>query len=190
MRWRFYLAAAFFEPPARTLTGNVEQEQSVLRTEEDVEAVLRLAVRNEGVAGTADLRARLEATAAELGLSREALDAAEAQYRRDLEAKAQEERRALAWKKHQLDRARSFFSHVASYVAVNAGLFAMDFLGDGRVSWAFWPLVGWGIGILSDAASTFFPSEETRRKFERREARRAASRQGESSTSSEPSSTR
>lgn len=172
---------------------NVEHREPILRTDEDVEAVLRLAVRHDSADSTNDLRARLEATAAELGLSRESLDAAEAEYRRELAAKAEHEENALAWKKYQLDRVRNFLSHLATYVAINAGLFALDWFKDGRISWAIWPLAGWGVAILSDAASTFFPSTETRKRFERRQARRAAKRRedyGESSSSNEPSSTR
>lgn len=172
---------------------SVDYREPILRTDEDVEAVLRLAVRLDSTDSTKDLRARLEATASELGLSRESLDAAEAEYRRELATKAVNEENALAWKKYQLDRVRNFLSHLASFVAINAGLFALDWVKDGRISWAIWPLAGWGLGILSDAASTFFPGNETRRKFERRQARRALKRReayGESSSSNEPSSTR
>jgi len=193
MREEFYLARRIFGTDSTYTVRKVDKGEPILRTEEDVEAVLRLAVRHESAETTPDLRARLEQTAAELGLSRESLEAAEAQYREDLAQRSAQEARALAWKKYQLDRVKNFLSHLASYIAVNAGLIAMDWLPDGRLHWAYWPLMGWGIGILSDAASTFLPNKETRKRFEKRERRREAQRAmaySESSSSSDPSSTR
>ena len=50
------------------------------------------------------------------------------------------------------DRAEAnvgFYRHLFIYILVNAGLFVLDYLDNGRFQWAFFPLLGWGIGLLS-----------------------------------------
>ncbi len=56
-----------------------------LKTDEDVEAILRLAVQQPSI-DSADLRSRLTHSAAELGISEEQLRLAEAQYFEEKEA--------------------------------------------------------------------------------------------------------
>ncbi|MBM3315022.1 2TM domain-containing protein [candidate division WOR-3 bacterium] len=52
---------------------------------------------------------------------------------------------------------RSFFIHLIIYLLVNAMLFILNAAtrdpDDGW--WFYWPLIGWGIGILSHAFSVF-----------------------------------
>lgn len=65
-----------------------------LRTDEDVEAILRLAVQQSSTS-TEDLRSRLTMSAAELGISEEQLLRAESEYFREKEAaRLREEREA------------------------------------------------------------------------------------------------
>lgn len=52
---------------------------------------------------------------------------------------------AQARVQQQLD----FYRHLATYVLVNGGLFTVDWLPDGRINWAMWPLLGWGIGVAA-----------------------------------------
>lgn len=44
---------------------------------------------------------------------------------------------------------RSVQAHLLTYVVINAGLFALDWFTDGRIDWAWWPLLGWGIGLFA-----------------------------------------
>ena len=54
----------------------------------------------------------------------------------------------------KIDRLRGFFIHLLTYGLVNAGLIIINLLTNPTHLWFIWPLVGWGIGIVSDAAST------------------------------------
>lgn len=52
---------------------------------------------------------------------------------------------------------QGFYIHVLVYLVVNLGLFAINALsrgGDGGW-WFYWPLAGWGIGLLIHALVTF-----------------------------------
>ena len=49
---------------------------------------------------------------------------------------------------------KGFYIHLATYIAVMALLFLIDFL-TGGVWWFYWPLLGWGIGIVAHASSVF-----------------------------------
>lgn len=49
---------------------------------------------------------------------------------------------------------QAMWSHVATYLLVNAFLFAIDWWTDGRIDWAFWPAAGWGLGLLSHVICT------------------------------------
>lgn len=43
--------------------------------------------------------------------------------------------------------------HVAVFAIVNIFLWAIDIAGGGGVNWAFWPTIGWGIGLAFHVAS-------------------------------------
>ena len=58
---------------------------------------------------------------------------------------------------------REFYGHVVTYVVVNTALVIIDvvdssagtsFLG---LNWAYWPIIGWGIGLVIHALSVFLP---------------------------------
>lgn len=65
------------------------------------------------------------------------------------------ERRARARARTRVAELQAFYTHLAVYVAVNALLFAIDVIGDGSLTWAYWPAFGWGIGLVAHAAVTF-----------------------------------
>lgn len=50
---------------------------------------------------------------------------------------------------------RALYLHATIFVVVNAGLHAIDFLTSPGVYWAFWPLLGWGVGLAAHAFVTF-----------------------------------
>lgn len=52
---------------------------------------------------------------------------------------------------------QGFYTHLLVYLVVNAGLFLINVLtrdGDGDW-WFYWPLAGWGIGVLIHGLTTF-----------------------------------
>jgi hypothetical protein len=51
---------------------------------------------------------------------------------------------------------QGFYIHLLVYIAVNAGLFAVNALTRGADGswWFYWPLVGWGIGLFIHTLAT------------------------------------
>lgn len=124
-------------------------------SEEEAEEILRLATRKQGSGGIP--RDRLVEMAAELGLSPDQVQSAEQEFN----ATRNQEDERKRFESHVL---RDLWSHVATYVAVNAGLVGMDLIGDGRLDWAYWPLLGWGIGVACHVASVFWSSSDAEAK--------------------------
>jgi len=50
---------------------------------------------------------------------------------------------------------RAFYIHLAVFVAVNLLLHLINFVTAPGVYWAFWPLLGWGIGLLVHGLVTY-----------------------------------
>ena len=49
---------------------------------------------------------------------------------------------------------KGFYIHLATYIGVIALLLLIDFLTGGGW-WFYWPLLGWGIGIIAHAFTVF-----------------------------------
>lgn len=54
-----------------------------------------------------------------------------------------------------VNRKIGFFIHLAVYLTVNTGLIGLNFLVTPGKPWSFWPLAGWGIGLLFHALAVF-----------------------------------
>lgn len=48
-----------------------------------------------------------------------------------------------------------FYVHLAAYIVVNALLVVIDLSTSPNSTWFFWPLGGWGIGVLFHALGVF-----------------------------------
>jgi hypothetical protein len=57
--------------------------------------------------------------------------------------------------RRQVERKIGFLIHFTVYVAVNAGLILFNLLVVPSKIWAFWPLFGWGIGLLFHGLAVF-----------------------------------
>ena len=58
-----------------------------------------------------------------------------------------------------------FFFHFSAYVLVNLILIAVNLLTTHDQLWFYWPLLGWGIGILAHGlAVNYSPEERVRRR--------------------------
>lgn len=110
------------------------------RESDPVEEILRIAMENEG--GTDNtLRQRLLASAAELGLSEQAVLNAEQQW---LEQK-KKERELEEYRSHVL---RALYTHLGVYVVVNMFLVLLNMLtSQGHLDWAPYVIVSWGMAI-------------------------------------------
>lgn len=84
-----------------------------------------------------------------------------------------EERKVI----EQVREIKGFYSHLITYVLVIAMLFVINFLTDPSYIWAWWPAMGWGIGIVSHGLSAFevfnfFGAEWEKRQIEKRLGRK------------------
>lgn len=95
----------------------------------------------------------LRMSAAELGISEEALAQAEVQYLREKAERDELE----AFKAH---RRRGIWEHVISYVVVNGFLVAINLLNWNGHFWAAYPLLGWGLGLVLSSVGSFNPNSE------------------------------
>src|SRR5688500_13463818 len=103
----------------------------------------------------------LRVSAAELGISEEALAQAEVQCLRERAEKDEIEE----FKAHQR---RGYWQHLTSYVIINGFLIAINLLNWNGHFWAAYPLLGWGIGIMFHTVNSFNThSEEYQKEFER-----------------------
>jgi uncharacterized membrane protein len=50
---------------------------------------------------------------------------------------------------------KGFYIHLFFYVTVNMVLFLINMVTSSKHLWFFWPLLGWGIGILAHAFSVW-----------------------------------
>jgi 2TM domain len=50
---------------------------------------------------------------------------------------------------------RAFYLHSAIFAVVNILLHVINFVAAPTVYWAFWPLFGWGIGLLAHGLATY-----------------------------------
>ena len=110
------------------------------RESDPVEEILRIAMKNQGGPDLA-LRQRLLASAAELGLSEEAVLEAEQQW---IEQK-QKETMMRDYRSHIL---RSLYLHLGVYAVVNTFLVLLNMLtSNGHIDWAPYVIVSWGIAV-------------------------------------------
>jgi hypothetical protein len=58
----------------------------------------------------------------------------------------------------QILKRRTFYLHLAIYVAVQVMLIAIWALVGGGFPWFLFPLMGWGIGVVAHGASAFLLS--------------------------------
>ena len=71
---------------------------------------------------------------------------------------------------------RGFYSHLAIYLIVNAGLLAINLLTSPFSLWFYWPMLGWGIGVAVHGVSVFGLAGLLGPEWEEREIRKLMDR--------------
>ncbi|MFT5254198.1 MAG: hypothetical protein ACI87N_003265 [Flavobacteriales bacterium] len=66
----------------------------------------------------------------------------------------QEEQRYFKAKK-RVNEIRGFYSNLASYAFINLGLLALNLWTSPNHLWFYWPLLGWGIGVVFHGIKVF-----------------------------------
>lgn len=72
---------------------------------------------------------------------------------------------------------KGFYAHLTSYVVVMIGLIVINLFTSPGYFWAKWPLMGWGIGVISHGLSVFevinlFGADWERKQVEKRLGRK------------------
>ena len=67
-----------------------------------------------------------------------------------------------------------FYIHLTAYLVVNAFLLFINLATSPERLWFYWPLVGWGIGIIAHAVVTFWLPGVRNRMIEKEEGKRAS----------------
>lgn len=62
--------------------------------------------------------------------------------------------------KERIDELRGFYSHLASYVAVNCFLLTINLMNWEGELWVLYPAGGWGIGLTIHAFNVFFSGSQ------------------------------
>jgi hypothetical protein len=122
-------------------------------TTDEVSAIVRRALNGRDAAETVSHEELLE-TARELGIDPHRLE--EAIEEQDALGEIEEAREA--WRRRR--KQHFVHGHLRSYLIVNGFLMVLDLLTSGG-EWFYYPMLGWGIGLAFDAASAFFPSEQS-----------------------------
>jgi len=120
---------------------------------DDIDRILRRAINKNSSHTNGVTESDLFRIASELNISREQVLHA---LKEDKELAGYEEARKM-W----LDKKKTGFrEHLAAFVIVNGFLTAVNILTLGTVSWVFYPIFGWGIGLAFDFYESFYPSED------------------------------
>ncbi|CAM2889021.1 2TM domain-containing protein [Vibrio diazotrophicus] len=77
----------------------------------------------------------------------------------------------------QVRAIKGFYSHLMTYVMVISLLFAINLFTSSHYIWAWWPALGWGIGILNHGLNAFevfnlFGPKWEKRQIEKRLGRK------------------
>lgn len=122
--------------------------------DDEAEEILKLAAsKSESLSESGLTRDRLMQTAEELGISPDAVLAAEREIH---------DRKLIGAERsaYEAELKTSFFGHLFWYVAVNAFLMYTA-MGQGK-NWYLWVLAGWGIGLASHFYTTFLKPKAIR----------------------------
>lgn len=56
---------------------------------------------------------------------------------------------------HYVRDLKGFYSHLIKYIVVILMLFVINFATNPNYIWAFWPMLGWGVGVLFHGLNVF-----------------------------------
>jgi hypothetical protein len=57
--------------------------------------------------------------------------------------------------KQRVEEEKGFYGHLLTYSAVNLGLFLLNLITSPGHWWFYWPMLGWGIGLLIHGLGVF-----------------------------------
>lgn len=57
--------------------------------------------------------------------------------------------------KKRVEEMKGFYGNLTSYIVVNCVLFVINMVTSPQYLWFFWPLLGWGIGVIFHGIKVF-----------------------------------
>jgi hypothetical protein len=72
-----------------------------------------------------------------------------------MENKYQEEEERYFKAKKRVEEIKGFYGNLIAYVIVNIGLMVINLLTSPAYLWFFWPMLGWGIGVVFHGLKVF-----------------------------------
>lgn len=72
-----------------------------------------------------------------------------------MENKYNNEESSFSRAKKRVEEIKGFYGNLISYIAVNIGLVVINLMTSPDYLWFFWPLLGWGIGVLFHGIRVF-----------------------------------
>lgn len=71
-----------------------------------------------------------------------------------MEKEYQNEERYFKARK-QVENIKGFYGNLASYIVVNIGFLILNLITSPNHLWFYWPMLGWGIGVIFHAIKVF-----------------------------------
>ena len=57
--------------------------------------------------------------------------------------------------KKRVEEIKGFYGNLISYIVVNLGLLVINLVTSPKYLWFFWPMLGWGIGVIFHGMKVF-----------------------------------
>ena len=134
--------------------------------EREAEEILQLAARDSLGSG-AMTRERLVATAAELGISEDAILRAEQQLAVQKEEEALKQKEAVDFKRYKAYRRRRALSSISGWFSTSIVLVGIDLLTSHQITWSIWPVGIWGLVEFGHMFEAIFSPVSRGDRFER-----------------------
>lgn len=55
----------------------------------------------------------------------------------------------------RVEEIKGFYGNLTAYIAVNVGLLVLNLVTSPEYLWFFWPMLGWGIGVIFHGMKVF-----------------------------------
>lgn len=133
-------------------------------TNEEVEQIIKIALRSKQDSGAISLD-NIYDIAKELNIDPAAVQTAVNEFESmgDVDAIREEFIRK---------RRKGFFDHLTSYLVINSFLVILDLVTGNGINWAYFPLLGWGLGVFFDGMSKLRYDEEEFQKYYKKQIRK------------------
>ncbi len=76
-----------------------------------------------------------------------------------------EDNEAYKKAKEKVEAKIGFYIHLGLYIIINAILFIIDKASTPEETWFYWPLIGWGIGLLFHGIGVFVSTSKFRERM-------------------------